>query len=77
MTSAQKNWMFDFLFEKTVIYVNVQSLDPFSGEQLIAIRMADPSPGIWRIRVYGERVVDGVYNLWLPVTGFISAQTDF
>lgn len=77
VTSAQKNWMFDFLFEKTVIYVNVQSLDPFSGEQLIAIRMADPSPGIWRIRVFGERVVDGVYNLWLPVTGFISAQTEF
>lgn len=77
LTSGQKNWMFDFLFEKTVIYVNVQTLDPFSGEQLIAIRMADPTPGIWRIRVYGEELVDGIYNLWLPVTGFISSGTGF
>lgn len=77
VTSGQRNWMFDFLFEKTVIYVNFQTLDPFSGEQLIVIRMADPSPGIWRIRVYGERVVDGVYNLWLPVSGFLSEQTEF
>lgn len=77
VTSGRQNWMFDFLFEKTVIYVNVQTLNPFSGEQLIAIRLSDPSPGIWRIRVYGERVVDGVYNLWLPVTGFLSDRTEF
>lgn len=77
ITSGQKNWMFDFLFENTVIYVNFQTLNPFSGDQLIVIRMADPSPGIWRIRVYGERVVDGVYNIWLPVTGFISGETVF
>ena len=60
-----------------MIYVNVQTLDHFSGEQLIAIRMADPTPGIWRIRIYGEQLVDGIYNLWLPVTGFISSGTGF
>ena len=77
VTSGQKNWMFDFLFENTVIYVNFQTLNPFSGDQLIVVRMADPSPGIWRIRVYGERIVDGVYNIWLPVTGFVSSETVF
>ena len=77
VTSGQKNWMFDFLFENTVIYVNFQTLNPFSGDQLIVVRMAEPSPGIWRIRVYGERIVDGVYNIWLPVTGFVSNETVF
>ena len=77
VTSGQKNWMFDFLFENTVIYVNFQTLNLFSGDQLIVVRMADPSPGIWRIRVYGERIVDGVYNIWLPVTGFVSSETVF
>ena len=77
VTSGMKSLKFDFLFEKTVVYVNFQSLDPYSGDQLVVIRMSEPTPGIWRIRVYGETVVGGVYNIWLPVTGFISADTVF
>lgn len=77
VTSGMRNFVFDFLFEKTIIYVNFQPLDPYSGEQLIAIRMSLPTPGIWRIRVYGEAVIHGVYNIWLPVTGFLSAETVF
>ena len=74
---GQKSWRFDFLFERTVVYVNFQPLDPYSGEQLIVIRMAYPSPGIWRIRVYGSQFLHGVYNIWLPVTGFLSPDTVF
>lgn len=60
-----------------MVYVNFQPLDPYSGEQLIVIRMAYPSPGIWRIRVYGSQFLHGVYNIWLPVTGFLSPDTVF
>jgi len=77
VTSGMKNLQFDFLFEETVVYINFQSLDPYSGEQLIAIRMFAPTPGLWRIRVYGDSVINGVYNIWLPVTGFLLGQTVF
>lgn len=77
VTPGVRNLRFDFLFERTVVYVNFQTLDPYSGDQLVVIRMADPAPGVWRIRVYGEAVVNGVYNLWLPVTGFLTADTVF
>lgn len=77
VTSGMRNLRFDFLFEKTIVNVNFQSLDPYSGDQLIAIRMSEPTPGIWRLRVYGETVIDGIYNIWLPVTGFLSAGTVF
>lgn len=68
---------YDFLFERTIVYVDFQSLDPGSGEEMIRIRMFAPSPGIWRLRVYGRNVIHGVYNIWLPVTGFISPGTVF
>lgn len=77
VTSGLRELKFDFLFEKTVVYVNFQTLDPFSGEQLIVIRMKEPAAGIWRIRIYGEAVVGGVYNIWLPVTGFVTPGTVF
>lgn len=77
VTYGMGSQMFDFLFEDTIVYINFQALDPFSGEQLIVIRMLRPSPGIWRLRVFGERVVHGIFNIWLPVTGFLSAQSIF
>ena len=77
VTYGMGSQMFDFLFEDTIVYINFQPLDPFSGEQLIVIRMLRPAPGIWRLRVYGEHVVHGIFNIWLPVTGFLSAQSIF
>lgn len=77
VTPGMKNLRFEFLFETTVVNVNFQSLDPYSGDQLIAIRMSEPTPGIWRLRVYGETVINGIFNIWLPVTGFLSAATVF
>ncbi len=68
---------YDFLFEDTVVYVDFQALDPNSGEELILIRMFAPSPGIWKLKVYGTSVIHGIYNIWLPVKGFISEGTVF
>ena len=77
VTSGMRSLRFDFLFERTVVYINFQTLDPYSGDQLIVIRMSEPSPGIWRIRVYGENIINGIFNIWLPVTGFLLEDTVF
>ncbi len=77
VTSGMRNLRFDFLFERTVIYINFQTLDPYSGDQLIVIRMSEPAAGIWRLRVYGENIINGIYNIWLPVTGFLLEDTAF
>lgn len=77
ISSNLGNRRYDFLFERTVVYIDFQSLDPNSGEELILIRMREPSPGIWRLRVYGTRITNGIYNIWLPVTGFILPGTVF
>lgn len=77
ISSGQGSQQYNFLFERTVVYIDYQALDPNSGEELILIRMRYPSPGIWRLRVYGTRISHGIYNIWLPVTGFILPGTVF
>ncbi len=68
-----------FIFERTIIRVDYQMVESQSGDQLILIRFTEPAPGIWRFRVYGRSgggAAQG-FNIWLPMTGFISANTYF
>ena len=66
-----------FLLEDTVIYLNYQVAETGTGSQLIVMRFRNPTPGIWRLRVYNSIYLHGEYHLWLPVRGFISDDTFF
>lgn len=66
-----------FLLENTIVSVLYEIVEVGTGDELIIMRFEDPSPGIWRIRVYNESPVGGLYNMWLPITGFIEDQTYF
>ncbi len=35
------------------------------------------NPGIWQIEVYGEKIITGSYELWLPSAGVLGTQTKF
>ncbi len=48
-----------------------------SGGQHILIHLYDPTPGIWTIVAIGDLVLNGTYNLWLPITGFVSPGVEF
>ncbi len=66
-----------FIFEKTKIYVGYRTIETISGKYLVIMRFDAPSEGIWRINVYGNQVVRGVYNMWLPAGNFLSSNTYF
>lgn len=46
-----------------------------SGDQLTVVRVFDATPGIWTIVVYGEIILSGAFNAWLPLTGFSQPGT--
>jgi subtilisin family serine protease len=52
---------------------------PFSGNsaQLTIVRISDPTPGVWRLQLYGEIILDGAFHMWLPMTGIGSPGVDF
>ena len=66
-----------FIFEQTVIYVDYQIVEAQTGDQLILIRFNKPTEGIWRFRVYSNIDLDSRFNIWLPISNFISDQTYF
>lgn len=47
------------------------------GAPCAYVRIDDPAPGIWQLHVYGETIVSGLLNIWLPVSSFSQAETRF
>ncbi len=48
-----------------------------SGDQVTIVRILDATPGIWTITAYGDIILDGSLNAWLPLTGFVSPTVEF
>ncbi len=68
---------YDLVLEKTVVTIEYTKYSSLNGDQHIIIKFDQPTAGIWVITLYGERVVNGEYNLWLPQTGLIEKNTYF
>jgi hypothetical protein len=48
-----------------------------SGDQITIVRLLDATPGVWTITVYGDIIINGNINAWLPITGFVSPTVEF
>lgn len=69
---------FRFVFEKSRIIIEYFWVEPSSGAELIRIRFLDPTAGIWNIRVNSAGdAVCGFFDIWLPITQFLSSDTYF
>lgn len=68
---------FSFLLEKTIVDMTYEVVEFRSGGQLIFLRFQNPTPGIWRLKIRNVIYINGIFHLWLPITGFISPGTVF
>lgn len=66
-----------FILEDTKIFVSSEMFQTISGNQLIFIRFSNPTPGIWKIRVYTNVQGQGSFHMWLPVTGLAKPDIKF
>lgn len=66
-----------FLFEDTEVYIADKSAGLASGQFLMVLQFRKPVPGIWRLRVYGDKITDGRFDIWLPMEKFIQEDTFF
>lgn len=67
-----------FVYERSRVTIAGNLVEPSSGEELILMRVEDPTPGIWTFQVeaVGE-IHNGEFHMWLPITGFLSASVYF
>lgn len=75
--SLRVNREISFVFEKTIVYIDYRMVAGQTGDQLILLRLKNPTPGIWKINVYGRRKFDEEFHSWLPADDFISTDTYF
>ena len=67
----------EFVFDNTIIYVQYEIVEVRTGDQLISIHFIGPSEGVWRVRVYGNNLVNGIFHMWLPIAQFVGTDTVF
>ncbi len=69
---------YGFVYERTRITVAGTLVEPASGEELIQLRVENPTPGIWTFQVeQSGELHNGEFHLWLPISQFLSAPVYF
>ncbi|MDD3746836.1 MAG: S8 family peptidase [Anaerostipes sp.] len=66
-----------FLLERTKVIVDYFTVDSAIGAPIIMIRFQSPAEGIWKFNVSDEGVGSRIFNMWLPITNFLSEDTFF
>ncbi|HSQ34239.1 MAG TPA: S8 family serine peptidase, partial [Peptostreptococcaceae bacterium] len=66
-----------FDYELTTYEIFYDYPDFFSGDQLTVITLRDIKPGIWTIRLSGDYIVDGHYDIYLPNRSLLQPGTKF
>lgn len=65
------------IFDDTVIDIEYAYVEQMSGDALVIMRFIKPSEGIWRLNVYGDIVVNGRFDAWLGISGFLDDNIYF
>ncbi len=69
---------YGFVYERTQITLAGSLVEAASGEELILMRVAAPTSGIWTFRVQSAgETHNGIFHLWLPITQFMNTQVNF
>ena len=69
--------IYNFIFERTTITIDYRMETKEGANQLIFFRFLRPNRGIWRIRVYPQSTISGLYNIWLPMQQFTGGTVFF
>lgn len=67
----------DFILESSKLYLDYFIVEMLSGSQLAQIRFTRPTPGVWRLRIVNKMFIDGVFHIWLPISGLVDSGIQF
>ncbi len=69
---------YGFVYERSQVTIAGTLVESTSGEELIQMRIQNPTPGIWvfRVEIMGD-VYNGRFNMWLPISQFLAAPVYF
>lgn len=62
---------------RSTVYVAYQLIETYSGDELIFIRITNPTPGIWSFLVYADDGKQRTFDMWMPLRQFLRPDTYF
>lgn len=69
--------IFRLVFYDTTIYVTYYIAIGSHGDQLTVVRLQNPEPGIWKIILFGDHIINGGFHAWLLPQIWLSRNTFF
>ena len=74
----QDSITYSFVYERSRVTIAGFLVEPASGEELILLKVQDPTAGIWTFEVEAAgEIHNGDFNMWLPIRQFLSAPVYF
>lgn len=68
---------YQFTFEQSIFSVSYQLAGQSARNSVVAMRLLNPSNGIWTFRIYGNNLIYGSFHIWLPIQEFLQGNTYF
>ena len=68
---------YSFVLEGTTLTVDYRIVGTRSANQLIYLRFAGSSKGIWKILVFPKNYIYGSFHMWLPISEFLESPVYF
>lgn len=66
---------FNLVLEDSIINIAFNPNEFATGNQSVYITISNPKSGLWQLRLKGDYIVDGNYNMWLPQRPLIQPTT--
>lgn len=63
--------------ESTVVSVEYFQGISWNGEQAAVIRLQTPTPGLWQLNLYGDYILNGAYDIYMPLRQWVRPDTRF
>ncbi|WP_346930067.1 S8 family peptidase [Clostridium sp.] len=65
----------NLILENSIINISFISSEFATGNESVYITIQNPKDGLWQLRLKGDYIVNGVYNMWLPQRPIIQPTT--
>lgn len=63
----------NLILEKTIVHIRFSA----DSGNVIWLGLENATEGIWEIVLHGDKIVDGSYNAWLPISGQVDSSVEF
>ena len=63
--------------ENTIVSVDYFQGVSWNGEQAAVIRLEAPTPGLWQLNLYGDYILSGTFDIYMPLRQWVRPDTKF